>query len=91
MLGTDDVPEAGGLDQVAEIEIERESQGERVGIECEVGDRPPLGEEMGSCVFERCSFPLVDVVVDERVVHVVADGAHTAKVECPVAEQATLG
>src|SRR5205823_5812267 len=76
------------LEHVAALEIEDQAADDLARIERERTDRPAELEEARAHVLVRALLPLADVVVDERVVHVVADGAHGAQVERAVAEHA---
>ena len=90
VLGAHHVAEAGRLDDVAEFEVEGEAQRECCGVEHQVVDRPAELFEVCAAVVERCPLPLVYEVVDEGVVHVVADRPHAAEVEGAVAEHAAV-
>ena len=70
-----DVAEAVGLDEVTEIGVDDEPADDPVGLEVEAVEGPPLRLEPGADVLVGASFPGRHPVVDQGVVHVVADGA----------------
>ncbi len=86
----DHVAEAGRLEQVALLEIEREATDHGARIELEVVDGPPHVGKCETGVLVGALLPLLDPVVDQRVVHVVADGPDGAQVERAVAEDRPL-
>ena len=85
------VPEAVGLDQVAQRGVDREPARDEAGQELQVLDRPAMLEELGLEVLVRAPLPHVHVVMDQGVVHVVADGFDGPQVERAVRKQPPAG
>ncbi len=85
VLGPDDVAEPRRLHDVAELGVDDEALYDARGVELEGLGGPAGRGERGSRPLEGGPLPLLDVVVDERVVHVVADRADGAEIERPVA------
>ena len=86
---SDDVAESGRFYQVAELGIDGETADHAGSIELEVRHRPPGGHQAILGVIEGGSLPLFHVVVDECVVHVVADCLDRSHVEGAVSEDTT--
>ncbi len=81
MSGAHDVAEAVGLDDVAELGVDHQPADDQARVELEVIDRPPVGDEQ---LLEPVVDPLlpdIGAVVDQGVVHVVADGPDRPQVE----------
>ena len=91
VTGSHDIPKSRCLHQVAELKVERQTQRERIGIEYETVDRPAEIRQAFAGMTKRRCLPRADVVVQQRVVHVVADGPNRAEVERPVRKDAAFG
>ena len=84
--GAHDIAEAVGLDDVAELGVDDEAADHRVGVETEVGHRPTVRDQERLEARIGALLPGADPVVDQGVVHVVADGLDRSQVEGPVGE-----
>ena len=81
VLGSDYVAKARCLHQVAQIEIEGQSEDHLARIKHQVGHRPASTGQQFAPVFERLVLPALHAIVDQRVVHVVANGLDGTKVQ----------
>mmetsp|Transcript_4083 Transcript_4083/g.10318 ORF Transcript_4083/g.10318 Transcript_4083/m.10318 type:complete len:704 (-) Transcript_4083:104-2215(-) len=79
------------LDQVAQLFVQDQPADGQLWLELEALHGAADAAEVVQAVLEGQPLPLVDVVVDERVVHVVADGLDGAQVERAVAEDGPVG
>ena len=85
------VAEAVGLDEVAELDVDDQAADDQLRVELEVVDRPARPRR--ACLAgarRRARSHVLDAVVDQRVVHVVADRLDRAQVERAVAEDAAV-
>jgi len=88
--GADHIPETGRLDQIAVVEVDGQAADDARRVEVEMLDRPtPIGEALPD-VAVGALLPLLHPVVDQGVVHVVADGPDLAQVQGAVPEDAAL-
>ena len=85
------VAEAVGLHDVAVLGVDDEAADDQLRVELQVRHRPPLRRQSFLDERVRALLPLAHVVVDERIVHVVPDGANAPEVEGPVAKETAGG
>ena len=91
MLGPNHVSKTGRFDHIAELEVEDEADRELFRIELQLSDRITLGGKDVACFVEGGAFPHVDVVVDQRVIHVVTDRFDRTHIQRAVDENSPLG
>ncbi len=80
-----DVSEPVGLDDVAQLHVDDQAADDERGIERQGPDRPAQIAQLLPEVGVRPLLPLLHAIVDQRVVHVVADGTNRPEVERTVA------
>ena len=80
-----DQPEAIGFDDVAKLKIENEAANDHPIVELQIADGPAFSLQLATNVLVRALLPILLLVVHERVVHVVSDGAHLLEVDGSIA------
>src|SRR5262249_1387387 len=83
--------EAVALEEVAALEVEDEAADDPPRIELQITARPAARSQPVAHLVVGAPLPRRDLVVHERVVHVVADGADRAHVQRAIAEDAAPG
>mmetsp|Transcript_6637 Transcript_6637/g.17281 ORF Transcript_6637/g.17281 Transcript_6637/m.17281 type:complete len:449 (-) Transcript_6637:630-1976(-) len=79
------------LHEVSELLVDDESSDDHLAVEAESLDGTPGFAQLLLGVVVRASFPLVYVVVHERVVHVISKHLDASQVERSTAEDASSG
>ena len=78
------------FERIAELSVESQTPDHLVGIELEFVYGPTYGLELFPDVCVGAPFPLIHLVMNQGVVHVVPDRAYGAHVERTIAEHPTL-